>query len=165
LSVQDKLYPIVIATSNSEKALPDAFLRRCIFLNMTIPKPETLRKIIYTQLHEVPDDSPVVTDALQVFAALHSDTDNSLYLRRKPSVAELLGWLLFAAVSTIHAPKFCSQGLKEGLKRLPVEEGRRVFLQWLSILFKTQDDLREGQGWLCREWQLGPRFAPLPAAA
>jgi MoxR-like ATPase len=163
LSVQGKLYPIVIATSNSEKALPDAFLRRCIFLNMTIPKPETLRKIIQTQLHEVPEGSPVVTDALQVFDALHSDTDSTLYLRRKPSVAELLGWLLFAAVSTVHAAKFCNQGLREGLKSLPIEEGKRVFLQWLSILFKTQDDLREGQGWLCREWQLGSSFAPPPA--
>jgi hypothetical protein len=135
---------------------------------MTIPKPDTLEKIIHTQLHEVPKGSPAVKDALEVFANLHSDADNTLYLRRKPSVAELLGWLLFAAVSTKHCDRFRSQGLKYGVKSLQAEEegeGRRVFLQWLSILFKTQDDLREGQGWLCRKWELGPVFAPPPASA
>jgi hypothetical protein len=134
---------------------------------MTIPKRDTLEKIIHTQLHEVPKGSPAVKDALEVFEGLHSDADTTLYLRRKPSVAELLGWLLFATVSAKHGGRFRSQGLKDGVKNLQAEEGegRRVFLQWLSILFKTQEDLREGQGWLYRKWELGPMFAPPPAPA
>lgn len=159
LSVQKSFDPIVIATSNSEKALPDAFLRRCIFLNLTIPKGETLKQIIEKQIVETKQSS-AASDAVVAFEKLHDDAD--VFLRRKPSVAELLGLLLFACVHHGKAEHFRKHGLRKGLIELG-DGGPKIFSQWMSILFKTQEDFSEGLGWFRQHWALPEHFEPKPA--
>jgi MoxR-like ATPase len=81
--------PILVLSSNSEKNLPDAFLRRCIFYHISFPSGERLREIIARRLE--PDDrfSPAMLEnALQ-----HFDEIRSLALVKKPATAECLAWL------------------------------------------------------------------------
>ena len=84
------LRPIVILTSNSEKALPDAFLRRCVYYHIPFPEPATLREIISTRLEDLPKEADLVGDAITLMTHLR-DRRN---LRKKPGTAELLGFLL-----------------------------------------------------------------------
>ncbi|RUO44307.1 ATP-binding protein [Aliidiomarina taiwanensis] len=79
--------PIVIITSNNEKELPDAFLRRCFFHYIRFPDAETLAAIV--QVH-YPDIQPrLLTHALEVFFDLREAPG----LKKKPSTSELLDWL------------------------------------------------------------------------
>jgi MoxR-like ATPase len=83
--------PVVIMTSNSEKALPDAFLRRCIFYSIPFPDDERLERIILARLPErLVHGSPLLRDAISFFGHLRQD---DLGLRKRPGTAELLNWL------------------------------------------------------------------------
>jgi MoxR-like ATPase len=87
-----KLPPIVVITSNSEKDLPDAFLRRCVYYNVPFPDKERLRMIVSNRLGMyVGGSNRFIDDALDLFFALRED---GVGLRKKPSTAEMLGWLL-----------------------------------------------------------------------
>ena len=79
--------PIVIITSNNEKELPDAFLRRCFFHYIKFPDGETMQKIV--DVHFPGIKKQLVASALNVFFAVR-DTPG---LRKKPSTSELLDWL------------------------------------------------------------------------
>jgi MoxR-like ATPase len=84
--------PIVVITSNSEKDLPDAFLRRCIYYNVPFPDPKTLKEIVVRRLGEFTGSSSVLlASALDLFFRLR---DHSSQLRKSPATAELLDWLL-----------------------------------------------------------------------
>ena len=86
------LQPILIITSNSEKDLPDAFLRRCIYYNIPFPEPERLAEIIANRLGlHLWGSNPFLQSALDLFYRLRSPQSG---LRKKPATAELLGWLL-----------------------------------------------------------------------
>jgi MoxR-like ATPase len=79
--------PIIIFTSNSEKALPDAFLRRCVYYNIPFPSPELLERIVIAHLPgKVPD--PLIRDAVEFFIDVRQKG-----LRKVPGTAELLLWL------------------------------------------------------------------------
>lgn len=79
--------PIVIITSNNEKELPDAFLRRCFFHYIEFPSEATMREII--QVH-FPDISVnLVNEALEVFFKLRQVPN----LKKPPSTSELIDWL------------------------------------------------------------------------
>ncbi len=79
--------PVVIITSNNEKELPGAFLRRCFFHYIRFPDAETLRRIV--AVHHPGIKEALLSTALAQFLALR-DTPG---LRKKPSTSEMLDWL------------------------------------------------------------------------
>lgn len=79
--------PIVLITSNNEKELPDAFLRRCFFHYIRFPDRETMEKIVHVHYPDVKQQ--LLRDALTVFYEVRDVTG----LRKKPSTSELLDWL------------------------------------------------------------------------
>jgi MoxR-like ATPase len=79
--------PIVIITSNNEKELPDAFLRRCFFHYIKFPDQETMRAII--EVHFPGIQQVLVSRAMESFFALREVPG----LKKKPSTSELLDWL------------------------------------------------------------------------
>jgi len=79
--------PIVIITSNNEKELPDAFLRRCFFHYIKFPDPETMMQIV--EVHFPNIKGRLVADALRIFYELRDMPG----LKKKPSTSELLDWL------------------------------------------------------------------------
>lgn len=85
--VKARQRPIVIITSNNEKELPDAFLRRCFFHYISFPDAETMRKIV--DVHYPGLQKKLVDDALQVFFELRDIPG----LKKKPSTSELIDWL------------------------------------------------------------------------
>jgi MoxR-like ATPase len=84
--------PLVFITSNSEKNLPDPFLRRCIYYNIPFPDPDRLQKILLARLTRFDAvNGPLIDDALRFFLELR---ENSV-TKRKISPAELIQWLTF----------------------------------------------------------------------
>ena len=81
--------PVLILTSNSEKDLPDAFLRRCIFYHIDFPNHERLMKIVNKRLKLNSDFTQQHLDA----AISHFEKIRNLSLKKKPATAELLSWL------------------------------------------------------------------------
>jgi len=79
--------PIIIITSNNEKELPDAFLRRCFFHYIRFPDRETMQKIV--DVHYPGLKSQLVREAMEVFFGLRDLPG----LKKKPSTSELLDWL------------------------------------------------------------------------
>ncbi|KQP58091.1 MoxR family ATPase [Methylobacterium sp. Leaf108] len=79
--------PIVIITSNNEKELPDAFLRRCFFHYIAFPDAQTLQAIV--DVHYPGIKPRLVAEALKVFLAVRETPG----LKKKPSTSELLDWL------------------------------------------------------------------------
>jgi MoxR-like ATPase len=79
--------PIVLITSNNEKELPDAFLRRCFFHYITFPDDETMRRIVDVHYPDIKKN--LLREALQVFY----DVRDVPGLKKKPSTSELLDWL------------------------------------------------------------------------
>ncbi|MAL87327.1 MULTISPECIES: AAA family ATPase [unclassified Brevundimonas] len=87
--------PVVLITSNNEKELPDAFLRRCFFHYIRFPDAETLKSIVDVHF---PDIKPrLVSEALRTFYEIR-DTPG---LKKKPSTSELLDWLKLLLVDDI----------------------------------------------------------------
>ena len=79
--------PIVIITSNNEKELPDAFLRRCFFHYIRFPDRDTMRAIIEVHFPDI--QKTLVTKAMDMFYELREVPG----LKKKPSTSELLDWL------------------------------------------------------------------------
>jgi MoxR-like ATPase len=86
-TVKAKTRPVVLITSNNEKELPDAFLRRCFFHFIKFPDAETMRQIV--DVHFPGLKNQLVNDALRVFYELRDVPG----LKKKPSTSELLDWL------------------------------------------------------------------------
>jgi MoxR-like ATPase len=79
--------PIVIITSNNEKELPDAFLRRCIFHYIDFPDPQLMEEIVKVHFPNI--KSTLLKDALDSFYTLRKIED----FRKKPSTSELIDWI------------------------------------------------------------------------
>ena len=79
--------PLVMITSNNEKELPDAFLRRCFFHYIKFPDPETMKAIV--EVHFPNLKGMLVSDALKIFYDMREVPG----LKKKPSTSELLDWL------------------------------------------------------------------------
>jgi MoxR-like ATPase len=79
--------PITVITSNAEKELPDAFLRRCIFHYIEFPTPELMEEIVRVHFPDIKDS--LLSQALKSFYALR-EVDN---FRKKPSTSELIDWI------------------------------------------------------------------------
>lgn len=86
-TVQAKQRPIIIITSNNEKELPDAFLRRCFFYYITFPDPATMSEIIKVHFPTLSDD--LMDHAMKVFYNVREVKG----LKKKPSTSELLDWI------------------------------------------------------------------------
>jgi MoxR-like ATPase len=86
-TVRARQRPIVVITSNNEKELPDAFLRRCFFHYIKFPDPETMNRIV--AVHYPGIKRRLVEEALRIFFELREVPG----LKKKPSTSELLDWL------------------------------------------------------------------------
>jgi len=86
-TIKAELRPIILITSNNEKELPDAFLRRCFFHYIKFPDRETMQKII--DVHYPNIKQKLVAEALRIFYDMRKVPG----LKKKPSTSELLDWL------------------------------------------------------------------------
>ncbi len=86
-TIKAKKRPIVIITSNAEKELPDAFLRRCIFHYIDFPDEELMEEIVRTHYPEVEEN--LLNNAMDVFYRIRELRD----IRKKPSTSELIDWI------------------------------------------------------------------------
>jgi MoxR-like ATPase len=89
--------PFVIITSNNEKELPDAFLRRCFFHYITFPDESTLRAIVDAHFPNIKQS--LLKEALTQFLDIRSQSG----LKKKPSTSELLDWLKLLLIEDLDA--------------------------------------------------------------
>ena len=94
-TIKAKIRPVVLITSNNEKELPDAFLRRCFFHYIRFPEEETMRAII--DVHYPGIKQKLVAEALRIFYDMRKVPG----LKKKPSTSELLDWLKLLMVEDI----------------------------------------------------------------
>ena len=93
--VKAKTRPVVIITSNNEKELPDAFLRRCFFHYIRFPDRETMERIVDVHFPDVKQN--LVREALNVFFEMRDIPG----LKKRPSTSELLDWIKLLMVDDI----------------------------------------------------------------
>jgi MoxR-like ATPase len=86
-TIQAKQRPVVVITSNNEKELPDAFLRRCFFHYIRFPDTETMKAIV--EVHFPGIKQRLVSEALKIFYEIREVPG----MKKKPSTSELLDWL------------------------------------------------------------------------
>ncbi|HRP24516.1 MoxR family ATPase [Thauera sp.] len=96
-TIQARHRPIVFITSNNEKELPDAFLRRCFFHYIRFPDRDTMQRIVDVHFPAIRKD--LLTEALEVFFGLRDIPG----LKKKPSTSELLDWLKLLVAEDIPA--------------------------------------------------------------
>jgi MoxR-like ATPase len=115
--------PILILTSNSEKNLPDPFLRRCVFYHITFPGPERLRSIVHRRL------KPTLTFTSEMLdnAICHFEKIRTLPLRKKPATAECLAWLQVI------------QSMNIDVRNLKAGQAEALVFSY-AILAKTKED-------------------------
>ena len=94
-TIKAKHRPIVLITSNNEKELPDAFLRRCFFHYIRFPDSDTMQNIV--DVHYPGIKSKLVAEALRIFYDMRKVPG----LKKKPSTSELLDWLKLLMVEDI----------------------------------------------------------------
>jgi len=116
-TIQSVHRPIVIITSNNEKELPPAFLRRCFFHYIDFPDKQTLMKII--QVHFPVLKEKLVQDALEVFFDLRQVPN----LKKKPTTSELIDWLKLLMSDDIPETIFQSA---DGMKAIPPLHGALI---------------------------------------
>ena len=112
-----KKRPIVIITSNAEKELPDAFLRRCIFHYIDFPTPERMEEIIKVHYPEI--EEKLLENAMRAFYSLREIAE----LQKRPSTSELLDWLQALIIAGI-----------------PIDEIEEK-MPFLGVLIKKNQDL------------------------
>jgi len=95
--------PIVVITSNAEKELPDAFLRRCIFHYIEFPQAELMQEIVRVHFPNIKDE--LLREALKAFYKLRAIDD----FRKKPSTSELIDWIHALTVGGIPHDKISSE--------------------------------------------------------
>jgi MoxR-like ATPase len=139
--VRARQRPVVIITSNNEKELPDAFLRRCVFHFIEFPDRELMQRIV--AVHHPNLEETLLDQVLIKFYWLREQSE----LRKKPSTSELVDWI--AAL------------LRAGISRDQLE----AHIPFVGALLKTEQDTealdtyRERGGRLPTRWSdLGPRY-------
>ncbi len=109
-TIKAKARPIVIITSNNEKELPDAFLRRCFFHYIRFPDPETMQEIVDVHFPDIKKE--LVKESMEAFFNMREVPG----LKKKPSTSELLDWLKLLMAEDI--PPEVLRG-KDGNKSIP----------------------------------------------
>ena len=120
--VEAKYRPIIVITSNNEKELPDAFLRRCFFHYIRFPDEPTMRKIV--EVHHPGIKEALLTTALTQFFELRETPG----LKKKPSTSEVLDWLKLLLAEDLTA---------EDLKR----DGANALPKLHGALLKNEQDV------------------------
>ncbi len=116
-TVKAKHRPIVIITSNAEKELPDAFLRRCIFHYIDFPDETLMEEIVRTHYPNVEDK--LLKNAMDVFYGIRALRD----IRKKPSTSELIDWINALQIGGIRADEI------------------RAKLPFVGVVVKKDEDL------------------------
>jgi len=136
-----KQRPVVLITSNNEKELPDAFLRRCIFHYIEFPDPALMRQIV--AVHHPNLDAKLLDQVLVKFYWLREQNE----LRKKPSTSELVDWIAVL--------------LRSGVSQQKLEE----HIPFVGALLKKEQDVDalrahdERGGRYPTTWaELGPRY-------
>jgi MoxR-like ATPase len=111
-SVKARHRPVVIITSNNEKELPDAFLRRCFFHYIRFPDRETMEKIVQTHFPNIRQD--LLREALTVFFDVRGVNE----LKKKPATSELLDWLKLLTIEDMPPEALRSQDNKTAIPPL-----------------------------------------------
>ncbi len=119
--------PIVIITSNSERNLPDAFLRRCVYFNIDFPIGETMRMIVAERITGCNEDSALVTETVEQIESIRS-----LNLVKKPGTGEFLYWLYLLKEMGID----CETTLLSA-----DDDTKRNVIQSTCVLAKTSEDI------------------------
>jgi MoxR-like ATPase len=112
-----QIRPVVLITSNAEKELPDAFLRRCVFHYIEFPDRELMTRIV--KVHHPKLEGDLLEGALEAFYALRDESG----LRKRPSTSELIDW-----ISALKRAGLSSKDLDGGLP-------------FLGVLLKREQDL------------------------
>lgn len=116
-AITAKQRPIVIITSNAEKELPDAFLRRCIFHYIAFPDPEAMERII--RVHHPKLEKNLLEQAMDTFYMLR----NVPNIQKKPSTSELIDWLQALVIGGINPNRIKQE------------------MPFLGVLLKKNEDL------------------------
>ena len=109
--------PVVIITSNAEKELPDAFLRRCVFHYIAFPEPAEMDRIV--RVHHPDLDEALLSAALEAFYVLRSFEG----LAKRPTTSELIDWVQALVIAGIPAERVLAE------------------LPFLGVVLKTPQDL------------------------
>jgi MoxR-like ATPase len=121
--VAAKHRPIIIITSNNEKELPDAFLRRCFFHYIKFPDQDTMRSIINVHFPEL--KKTLLSEALNAFYKVREVPG----LKKKPSTSELLDWIKLLLAEDIP------------LEALRAEGTRKIIPPLYGALLKNEQDV------------------------
>lgn len=122
----EELRPVLLMTSNSQKHLPDAFLRRCVYHHITFPEAKDkakLRLIVLSRLGQFKEGSLLLGEALEFFYRVR-DYEG---IHKKPATAELLSWLYYLTERTVSPDDRLAQHKEEVRASL-------------GILLKDKDD-------------------------
>ncbi|MFM7417392.1 MAG: AAA family ATPase [Alphaproteobacteria bacterium] len=111
-TVKARHRPVVIITSNNEKELPDAFLRRCFFHYIRFPDRETMERIVQTHFPNIRQD--LLREALTVFFDVRGVNE----LKKKPATSELLDWLKLLTIEDMPPEALRSQDAKTAIPPL-----------------------------------------------
>jgi MoxR-like ATPase len=135
-TISAKHRPIVVITSNNEKELPDAFLRRCFFHYIQFPDPETLARIV--DVHHPGIKQELVRAALAQFYEIREQPG----VKKKPSTSEALDWIRLLVAEDIEA-----RDLRESpTKALPKLAGALLKNEQDVHLFERLAFLARGRG-------------------
>jgi len=130
-NTSDAKRPIIIMTSNSEKNLPDAFLRRVIYFDIPFPDDEILLKIVSSKVEGF--EPAQLKNIINHFEAIRKD--EALRLKKKPATAELIFWTIL-----LKKMNFDPDLLKNPAKMN--DDQQRRLLSSYSVLAKTREDLK-----------------------
>ena len=140
---EKRMSPVVVITSNSEKNLPEAFLRRCIYHDIQFPEPDRLLRIVENRMADIPD--PTGQDLRLSDTVLRQGVDLFFHLRKAdppmrkaPSTAELIAFLQAIRI-------------KAGDKN-PFETDRRMVTDTLGTLIKFREDM-DIAGKVVKNWR------------
>ncbi|MES1926448.1 MoxR family ATPase [Salinisphaera sp. T31B1] len=111
-TIEARHRPIIIITSNNEKELPDAFLRRCFFHFISFPDKETMREIVDVHFPDIKKN--LLAAAMDLFF----DVRDVPGIKKKPSTSELLDWLKLLLAEDIPAEALHSKDAREALPPL-----------------------------------------------
>lgn len=125
--------PIVIITSNAEKELPDAFLRRCIFHYISFPNKEKMQEIVKVHYGDV--EKNLLENAMEAFYKLREMKD----LQKQPSTSELLDWLQALMLGGVDVTKIMDE------------------IPYVGVLLKKNQDIEvmyeiKDKGYSLRNW-------------
>jgi MoxR-like ATPase len=136
--IKPQLRPIVVMTSNSEKGLPDPFLRRCVYFDIPFPGRKEMEDILAARMTGLRASDQLLADALDLFYKLRRG-GREMNLRKEPSTAELLNWLQIL----VH------RGAEPGNS---LKSQSDLVRQTLSTLVKNADDRRDALEFVAKRW-------------